>query len=1060
MKKLLFLLSLTLFYHADATGFQHNFSKDGTATQWTMIQYKNYKPFPKIIQHKEKGFLHISDIRGKSGFGIANHVKKVKAYSPDRIRVRFTAKGKGKFNVGLQYFSGGRFTGCDTIIPNTLTPEWKTFELDLPVRDLNGAFTDQAMLTFYGSHAGEVFLKEFSAIREKSRYAGNLFLPKKWMVFPLVANTFVPEKKILTSIPAAFCSVKGKETEMLSNTLDFAKITGKTGMKNCSWAFAELQCPLDQYEYTFGMGADWYMALYVNGKEVLSTIKRGGNLKHPPAIDDHQVTVKLKKGRNILAVKFLSGSTSAIFKMGGPKDLRNIVRSVRITERITHDDFDSPKPRKNLTQLLQGYPAPGLMTPTGQGLYRTNNREAALFESGKLFSVKKDHFFSTGIRVQSFGKSTLRDGMLVFRFTGGKKKFEMTLSHSPGSNTLLCRFLDLNKVVQNTSFDRKKLPADLLFSFREDGTFLLNINSLADSSSTFASGSSEILKALSKEKFSVQILLKKTAASPAEILVDELVLGYGTASLSSTALPYTIDHKREFDPVKEKWPLVFSDEFSGNKVDESKWILRRNPHHAIVKNGMLHIKADYGTGKNKDKLISSALWSKKNFQYGYFEARLRFTQQPGWWAAFWLYSMANANPFMDGFEIDIFEDYYNRPAKRGNSPQGVLDHNLHINCGPTLKSWNYNSKLTGSLNDFYVLGCKWTPFEISYYLDGKLIASSAAHSPYDSVTYDAFSHSAGIAPLQVVLSGCIMDKSWHGSWGSPAQGRFPEYYLVDYVRVYAYPQQDLPAISWKGKKPDMWQKKGSILKFQADVKVSPGSKAPVKAVYLFDNGYMIAYKEKAPYTFEIPFTEAFYKTTRYTLPGRSGKKVPFDTYPHAYTLFVQDVNGKVAHTEPYYVIPFQRVGKPCRGKPIPVPGVIRQGDYDEGGQGVAYFDTTKGNSTSKKFRIKEDVDTNGPYSGHNTSGEWRNYTLNVIRSGSFRVRLNYGTPLPGDHQLILLIDGKYAGTFHLKNHADPHSWACDSYAEIPALKLEKGIRVLTMLIKGGYNLGIMEFLEK
>ena len=145
------------------------------------------------------------------------------------------------------------------------------------------------------------------------------FSPKKWMVFPLVANTFVPEKKILTSIPAAFGSVKGKETEMLSNTLDFAKITGKTGMKNCSWAFAELQCPLDQYEYTFGMGADWYMALYVNGKEVLSTIKRGGNLKHPPAIDDHQVTVKLKKGRNILAVKFLSGSTSAIFKWEAPK---------------------------------------------------------------------------------------------------------------------------------------------------------------------------------------------------------------------------------------------------------------------------------------------------------------------------------------------------------------------------------------------------------------------------------------------------------------------------------------------------------------------------------------------------------------------------------------------------------------------------------------------------------------------------------------------------------------------------------------------------------------------
>jgi hypothetical protein len=58
------------------------------------------------------------------------------------------------------------------------------------------------------------------------------------------------------------------------------------------------------------------------------------------------------------------------------------------------------------------------------------------------------------------------------------------------------------------------------------------------------------------------------------------------------------------------------------------------------------------------------------------------------------------------------------------------------------------------------------------------------------------------------------------------------------------------------------------------------------------------------------------------------------------------------------------------------------------------------------------------------------------------------------------MDGKYAGTFHLKNHENPHSWACDSYAEIPSLKLEKGIRVLTMLIKGGYNLGALEILEK
>ena len=71
-------------------------------------------------------------------------------------------------------------------------------------------------------------------------------------------------------------------------------------------------------------------------------------------MDNHLFNVKLKKGRNILAVKFLSGSNSALFMLGGPKDLRNIVRAVKITERLDSDDFDKKQPRKNLFKLIQG----------------------------------------------------------------------------------------------------------------------------------------------------------------------------------------------------------------------------------------------------------------------------------------------------------------------------------------------------------------------------------------------------------------------------------------------------------------------------------------------------------------------------------------------------------------------------------------------------------------------------------------------------------------------------------------------------------------------------------
>ena len=137
------------------------------------------------------------------------------------------------------------------------------------------------------------------------------------------------------------------------------------------------------------------------------------------------------------------------------------------------------------------------------------------------------------------------------------------------------------------------------------------------------------------------------------------------------------------------------------------------------------------------------------------------------------------NPFLDGMEIDIYEDYYLHGNPGTQAPR-VLDHNLHLQNGKTLKSYNYNSPKMGSLDDFYVIGCKWTPFEISYYLDGKLIKSSASHSPYNSVTFDAFNHGTGIVPLFVTLSG----QETKSFAGDPKAGVFPDSFTADYVRVY------------------------------------------------------------------------------------------------------------------------------------------------------------------------------------------------------------------------------------------------------------------------------------
>ena len=107
---------------------------------------------------------------------------------------------------------------------------------------------------------------------------------------------------------------------------------------------------------------------------------------------------------------------------------------------------------------------------------------------------------------------------------------------------------------------------------------------------------------------------------------------------------------------------------------------------------------------------------------------------------------------------------------------------------------------TASLDDYQVIGCKWTPFEISYYMNGKLIASSAKHSPWNSVTFDPFNHGVGAVPLRAILSGQIMNpaSSWLKGLTDLSKCKFPDHYYVDYIRIYGYPDpaDEKPSVSW------------------------------------------------------------------------------------------------------------------------------------------------------------------------------------------------------------------------------------------------------------------------
>ena len=541
------------------------------------------------------------------------------------------------------------------------------------------------------------------------------------------------------------------------------------------------------------------------------------------------------------------------------------------------------------------------------------------------------------------------------------------------------------------------------------------------------------------------------------------------AAAANTQLPVPpeVTPLKTFDPVKAGWPLVFSDDFNGTSLDLDKWSPRNltGLDHVRVADGLLAIDVD--RSKDGKKLETGSIWTKQSFLYGYFEARLKFTRQNGWWAAFWLYADTVGNPFLDGFEIDIFEDYYVRRLDEEGRSKRTIDHNLHMYVNGTLKSWNYLETLKGSLDDFHVIGCKWTPFEISYYMDGELIEATARHSPWQSVTFDPFNHAVGAVPLKAILSGQIMrpEASWLKDLSDYSKSALPERFLVDWIRIYAFPDPpaERPVAAWEG----TYESGEDVLVQEGDrrtyrVKAAPASAtgAAIDTVYLFDSGYLIERKSQPPFEFTVESTQKFYDGTDFMRPGRQKVKPHFDGV-HALVAFVRDVNGKISRTPPieYTVVSESRKSSPFEGKAAAIPGKIEPGRFDEGGQGVGYYDGSKGNmyGKAKNWRMDEDVDSSDPGSvGGVGSGEWLNYTVDVAEEGDYEMSFRYGTPSRAPQSMLVLLDLKRLAVFELQGQEMKYGWGGRSVAR-KVVHLPAGRHVLRLVLKGNYNLYKIEF---
>jgi len=98
----------------------------------------------------------------------------------------------------------------------------------------------------------------------------------------------------------------------------------------------------DEGDTTFGFGADLTIEAWLNGEKICD-VKRGG-LPFPPTVQDVRCSARVKKGPNLLFIRYVSGKGASILAAGGPLELASNNRHSILTDPLLthHPSWNAP----------------------------------------------------------------------------------------------------------------------------------------------------------------------------------------------------------------------------------------------------------------------------------------------------------------------------------------------------------------------------------------------------------------------------------------------------------------------------------------------------------------------------------------------------------------------------------------------------------------------------------------------------------------------------------------------------------------------------------------------
>jgi hypothetical protein len=139
-----------------------------------------------------------------------------------------------------------------------------------------------------------------------------------------------------------------------------------------------------------------------------------------------------------------------------------------------------------------------------------------------------------------------------------------------------------------------------------------------------------------------------------------------------------------------------------------------------------------------------------------------------------------------------------------------------------------------------------------------------------------------------------------------------------------------------------------------------------------------------------------------------------------------------------------------------VPGIIQSEHFDEGGKGVAYHDTSAGN-TGGKFRttdvdIESTTDVGGGFDiGWISAGEWWNYSIDVTAPGVYTIQARVAASGQGGTFHIEVNGSDVTGPMVIPNTGGWQTWTTIAKPGVP---LAAGQQMLRVVVDGTGPTGI------